>query len=202
MTMQATDVRQDRKGLAAQVAMTAATVALLGGALLWQGRPSDRAAAPATTTAAARVTTNGTAGRDADTAAVPSGPIRPPAAVDPFVYATVSDQEMFQRWPRAATAALSTSPATISSPTIGAGGAERPTVYIAGSQSQAEALRAANDEADRIRDALGLGPVDTRIMVFASAEQETRFLTGLAAGEVERASAGLPPIRVVDLRTQ
>ena len=50
MTTQTTTMQPSTKGVRAFIGATAATLAVLGGALLWQVRPTSETAAPATTT--------------------------------------------------------------------------------------------------------------------------------------------------------
>src|SRR3712207_361775 len=50
MTTQTTTIQSSTKGMRALIGATAATVAVLGGALLWQARPASETATPAATT--------------------------------------------------------------------------------------------------------------------------------------------------------
>ena len=63
MTTQATTVRRSKQGTWGLIGATAATLAVLGGALLWQGRPSSEVAAPDTTGTIATTMQDGTAPR-------------------------------------------------------------------------------------------------------------------------------------------
>ena len=117
MTTRTTTIEANTKGTRALIGATAATLALLGGALLWQARPSGEAATPRATASSSTSTVNeGGApavtdaemyqrgqqaeaapertvnrvlvGSEAVAAAAPAGP--------------VTDQEMYRAWQAAA----------------------------------------------------------------------------------------------------
>ena len=92
MTTQTTTIRPSRNGARALIGAAAATLAVLGGALLWQARPTSETAAPTTTTV-----------RTMNEGVAPLGRL---AERDP---ATFSDQEMYSRWLQAAPAAAARS---------------------------------------------------------------------------------------------
>jgi hypothetical protein len=73
------------------------------------------------------------------------------------------------------------------------------TVYVVGSQAQADAMRAALAEADAIRASLGEAPLLDQVTVVSDAGADT-FFRMMAEQDALRAQLGLPSLTVVDLR--
>jgi uncharacterized protein YkwD len=95
---------------------------------------------------------------------------------------------------------VSQSPATVSAPSGDAGTQQSPILYIAGSQSQADELRAVLDQRNRIRDMEGLGPLNA-IIVIAESDTDAEFeRRGIEATNEVRRQNGLPEIVVLNLR--
>jgi hypothetical protein len=74
------------------------------------------------------------------------------------------------------------------------------TVYIVASQAHADTLASELERASAIRDSLGLPPLEDRIVVFISDEEETLFWHARNEEERARGDLGMPALRVVDLR--
>ena len=74
------------------------------------------------------------------------------------------------------------------------------TVYVVGSQAQADGMRAAIAEADAIRAAVGETPLVDQVMVVTDAEADT-FLRMMGEQDATRAALGLPSMSVIDLRS-
>ncbi len=75
------------------------------------------------------------------------------------------------------------------------------TFYIVGSQEQADFVRSALDNGNAIRLQAGESLLTDEVVVVGSPDAEARILRGIADGDAIRGSAGLPEIKVVDLRT-
>jgi hypothetical protein len=74
-----------------------------------------------------------------------------------------------------------------------------PTVYIAESQARAEALLAGIEEANRIRESLGVPPLTPQLVWFDSVEAEVQFWATREA-QGSPAGSGLAALSVIDLR--
>jgi hypothetical protein len=75
-----------------------------------------------------------------------------------------------------------------------------PRYYLGASQEQAATLQAAMTEADMLLGAFGEVTVPAYVEVIDSAEAEAAFLQAVGEADNIRATLGLPPMRIVDLR--
>ena len=75
------------------------------------------------------------------------------------------------------------------------------TVYVVGSQAQADATQAALAEANAVREQLGAAPLADLVTVVADAEADA-FFRMMGEQDAVRANLGLPSMVVVDLRSQ
>jgi hypothetical protein len=76
------------------------------------------------------------------------------------------------------------------------------TFYLVGSQDQAAQVQAAIDDGNRILNQFGKPPFNAQVVVVASAEEEAILLQGLSDADAIRASLGLPPLPLIDLRAR
>ena len=76
-----------------------------------------------------------------------------------------------------------------------------PTTYLVGSPEQAALTLKSMDEANAIREGVGESPLRDEVVLLASAAEEAVFWVGIHEADRLRESLGLPPLRVVDLRT-
>lgn len=70
------------------------------------------------------------------------------------------------------------------------------TLYIVASQEQQDTLRARLAEASAVRDSMGLPPLDERVVLFVSEEEEALFLLARSEEDTVRGGAGLAPLRL------
>lgn len=74
------------------------------------------------------------------------------------------------------------------------------TVYMVGSQAEAERLTGAIDDGNRILDQFGKPVLNAGVVVITSAAEEEAILRANADTDAIRAGTGLPPMKVIDLR--
>ena len=74
------------------------------------------------------------------------------------------------------------------------------SVVIVGSEEAAQRLRVALGEADAVRGAMGLSPLDTQIVVAATDAEAERIAAATQDANGIRVQLGLPEIPVTDLR--
>ena len=75
-----------------------------------------------------------------------------------------------------------------------------PTYYLVASQAQATAVEAALEEANAVLVTSGEPTLAARVTMLDSAEAEAAFLAATSGDDAVRATLGLSPVRVVDLR--
>jgi hypothetical protein len=80
------------------------------------------------------------------------------------------------------------------------GAGQDPTIFLVGSQEQADAVRAALDQRDEILTQQGQALPTDEILVVGSAEEEFRVRASIHESDTIRAALQLPPATVVDLR--
>jgi hypothetical protein len=76
---------------------------------------------------------------------------------------------------------------------------ERPVVFLAGSDAQADRLLAAMSGVDAIRDSQGFDPL-TAMVVVTSSSQSVGEALSMSSAEVIQSTDGEPEFRVIDLR--
>lgn len=183
MTAQRTEIRdQERQGIRAQVAMTVLTAVALGGLVLWQVRQGGGdATAPATSA------TTQSAQHDA---AVPMG----------GVAERLQEASRQPATREAAEAVARGGMAELYAERAAAARAADDTVYVVGSQAEAELLVAQLDRGSAVVDAQGLPVSPIRVEWADSAEAESRLLTAVTELNTLRGHLGSPPVKVIDLR--
>lgn len=76
-----------------------------------------------------------------------------------------------------------------------------PTYYLVASQAQAAAAEAALEEANALRMTSGEATLTGRVEQLTSVEAEGTFRQAMNTADATRATLGLPPVRVIDLRS-
>ena len=76
------------------------------------------------------------------------------------------------------------------------------TVYLVGSQAEAARVLGVIAEGDRLLDQFGKPPFNAQAIVVTSAEEETAVMGATADTDAIRASMGLAPLAVIDLRAR
>jgi hypothetical protein len=183
MTTQATtQIEQEEKaGVLAHLLMTALTVALLIGLVLWQVGPGgEKTTAPVAGSAAQR----GGAQGSASEGAMPRGGLSERYAEDQRA-APVSE--------RGGLAELFAEQAA-QEQTVG------PVVYIVESPERAQAVRAAVEQMNAFRATQGQPPLDVDVVSFDSAEAAVQLWETAVAPGIRGAGVGLPYLSVIDLR--
>ena len=74
------------------------------------------------------------------------------------------------------------------------------TVYMVGTQAEATRVMETIAEGNRLLDQLGKPPFNADVMVVTSTTEEEAVLRGNADADNIRASMGLSPITMIDLR--
>ncbi len=189
MTTQTTTSQPSTTRRWARLGVTAASLTVLGGALLWQIRQGgDEAATPvASSRTESRVTAPAT----------PLGGIadaRAAAAAAPAV--PVTDQEMYQAWQQR-TAPVSAA-VTPTRPTNVV--REDAVVYLVSSPEQADRVQADIDAARAFVAEQWISLPQATVLVVGTPEDEARAAELLDAGQYFRLTTGHPALRVVDLR--
>jgi hypothetical protein len=197
-TQPTTQGRPVKQGVWTQLTMTAISLVVLGGIVLWHVRPGgEGTTAPVPGNAAHRTVTEGT---------TPVGGLAEPEP------AAVSDQKLDQRSRPASTTlrtdtsdALDDSLAALPDKGLvidraGPAGDVQRSIYLVGSEEEADLLRARSDEGSAIRDALGIPESPLRLAWFDSPEAEAHFRRGIGETDAVHAALGEPPTTIIDLR--
>jgi hypothetical protein len=87
-------------------------------------------------------------------------------------------------------------------PFIDANRDSTPMLYLVGSPEEAVRVQAALDEREGVLKQFGGRPVPTRVLVVTAVEDEARIAQAQAEADVIRATLGLPPLPLIDLRSR
>jgi hypothetical protein len=77
-----------------------------------------------------------------------------------------------------------------------------PTIFIVGTQEQADAILVGLHEVEAQRMSISVPPLNEQVALITSQEEEAQLRRVIQEQDVLRGDLGLPPTRVVDLRSQ